>query len=375
MLKIYHPHIIFFMETKLSMTRMEKVRRRCGFFNGIDIPSEGFHGGLSLGWNGGSLVSLQSFSHNHIDVEIQEADNAPWWRFTSFYGAPEVRNKQETWDLLRRLGRNNSLPWLVGGDFNDILFANEKQERLPREEARMEVFRRTLDDCHLENIGFSERSEEILGKITEVKLHLNMEIDKEERYWEQRARANWLKMEDKNTTFFHKYASQRNRVNRIRGLQHSDGPLATNSKEMESIVKKYFSDLFTSNVFGNLDHILSGVQPCISETMNYSLMDTYTEGEIIEALKGIGPTKASGADGFPALFYQQYWHIIGKDTCAFCLEVLNKGSSLEEINVTHLVLIPKTANPTNLKNFYPISFCTVIYMIIAKTVANRLQKF
>lgn len=105
---------------------MDVVRRRCGFFNGIDILSDGSRGGLSLRWNGRNFVTLKSYSRNHIDVEIQDDEDAPRWRFTGYYGALEVRNKQETWNLLRRLGRDNSLPWLVSGDFNDILFAHEK---------------------------------------------------------------------------------------------------------------------------------------------------------------------------------------------------------------------------------------------------------
>lgn len=59
-------------------------------------------------------------------MEILEEKGTPRWRFTGFYEAPDVKDKAVTWDLLRRLGRNNSLQWLVGGDFNDILFANEK---------------------------------------------------------------------------------------------------------------------------------------------------------------------------------------------------------------------------------------------------------
>lgn len=68
MVKFYHPQIVFFMETKLSSTKMEVVRRRCGFFNGIDVPSDGSRGGLSIGWNASNIVVLRSFSRHHIDV-------------------------------------------------------------------------------------------------------------------------------------------------------------------------------------------------------------------------------------------------------------------------------------------------------------------
>ncbi|KAA3471909.1 reverse transcriptase [Gossypium australe] len=85
---------------KRQSNRMEKIMRRCGFFNGVDIPADGTRGGLSIGRNGSHLVSLNSFSKNHIDVKIQEEEDNPRWRFTGFYGAPNVREKVEIWDLL-----------------------------------------------------------------------------------------------------------------------------------------------------------------------------------------------------------------------------------------------------------------------------------
>ncbi|KAH1130750.1 hypothetical protein J1N35_002128 [Gossypium stocksii] len=51
-----------------------------------------------------------------------------------------------------------------------------------------------------------------------------------------------------------------------------------------------------------------------------------------------------------------YWHIIGQDTCNFYLDILNNSKSLEDINGTQLVLIPKIANPLNLKNFRLLTF-------------------
>ncbi|KAK5785641.1 hypothetical protein PVK06_040243 [Gossypium arboreum] len=179
-------------------------------------------------------------------------------------------------------------------------------------------------------------------------------------------------MGDKNTSSFHKFASPRRHMNRIHGLQRYDGSVATNSIEIGNIARDYFVNLFESSGTGNMDHILSGVPCCISESMNQCLLVIYSKEEVIEALNGIGPTKASGPDGFPTIFFQKYWNIIGKDTCNFCLGILNDGKSLEEINKTKLVLILKIVNPSNLKNFLLISL--IIYKIIAKTIAKRLQK-
>ena len=36
------------------------------------------------------------------------------------------------------------------------------------------------------------------------------------------------------------------------------------------------------------------------------------EEEVFEALHGMGPTKVPSEDGMPALFYQQFWHVIGE---------------------------------------------------------------
>lgn len=57
------------------------------------------------------------------------------------------------------------------------------------------------------------------------------------------------------------------------------------------------------------------------------------------------PTKASGLDGFPALFYQRFWEILGPNTVNNCLNILNNNGSIESWNKTNIVLIPKVKNP------------------------------
>ncbi|MBA0811218.1 hypothetical protein Gohar_003142, partial [Gossypium harknessii] len=72
LLKQHNPQMVFFMETKIDEKRMEKVRRRCGFVNGIDLGAKVSRGGLCLAWKGEITIKLRSFSKSHIDVLIKE---------------------------------------------------------------------------------------------------------------------------------------------------------------------------------------------------------------------------------------------------------------------------------------------------------------
>ncbi|KAA3468590.1 reverse transcriptase [Gossypium australe] len=90
-------------------------------------------------------------------------------------------------------------------------------------------------------------------------------------------------------------------------------------------------------------------------------------------MKDIGPAKATGADGLLTLFYQKYWHVVVHDVGQYCLSVLNGCNSLESISSTQIILLPKIAHSNSLLQFHPISLCTVLYKIIAKSVANRFK--
>ncbi|KAH1131802.1 hypothetical protein J1N35_003180 [Gossypium stocksii] len=57
----------------------------------------------------------------------------------------------------------------------------------------------------------AERDDTNLAEMIDTKIQLNFEIKKDEYYWEQRARLNWLKFGDKNTAYFHSQATQRKR--------------------------------------------------------------------------------------------------------------------------------------------------------------------
>jgi hypothetical protein len=63
-----------------------------------------------------------------------------------------------------------------------------------------------------------------------------------------------------------------------------------------------------------------------------------------------------------------------EEVCHVILEILNSGVIPEELNLTHITLIPKNKNPMSVIDFRPISLCNVLYKLISKVLANRLKK-
>lgn len=84
---------------------------------------------------------------------------------------------------------------------------------------------------------------------------------------------------------------------------------------------------------------------CLSHDTINDLSRPYTEEEITAVLHDFHPSKASGPDGLPAMFYQKFWIEIKSEFVEYCFQVLNEGKSVKDINTTNIVLIPKTQLP------------------------------
>lgn len=119
---------------------MEKVRRCCGFLNGIDVSAMGSRGGLCLTWNDEVQVTLEVYSLNSITMVIKGPTNGVDWQLMGFYGSPYASQREDTWEELRRLRDGVSILWCVCGDINEVLYAREKKRGIPRCERRMKSF-------------------------------------------------------------------------------------------------------------------------------------------------------------------------------------------------------------------------------------------
>ncbi|KAL0012531.1 hypothetical protein SO802_007639 [Lithocarpus litseifolius] len=146
--------LVFLAETKAGINRIKGVQRKLEYSQGIIVPSDGRSGGLALLWKEGTMVDFKSSSNSHIDVVVRDSPSSEPWRATGFYGHPETNKRYISWHLLDSLSSQCNMPWVVMGDFNEILFSDEKLGGAEREAKQMVAFRERLNRCRLVDLGF-----------------------------------------------------------------------------------------------------------------------------------------------------------------------------------------------------------------------------
>ncbi|XP_062118997.1 uncharacterized protein LOC133832703 [Humulus lupulus] len=132
-------------------------------------------------------------------------------------------------------------------------------------------------------------------------------LRKEEVFWHQRSRIQWLKAGDQNTKFFHQKARERQKNNSIKGIFNDGNEWCTSDSEISEITMKFYNSLFTSSSPSEekIEELLQGVHISVSDEMNMSLEAPFSLEEIKDAVFSMPADKSPSPDeGFSALLQQ-----------------------------------------------------------------------
>jgi len=72
----------------------------------------------------------------------------------AYMGFFEAQNKLKTCDLIFDLSLQSDLPWLIGGDLNEVLYNFEKNRGSMKPQSVLEAFNETLESYYLHNLGY-----------------------------------------------------------------------------------------------------------------------------------------------------------------------------------------------------------------------------
>lgn len=78
-------------------------------------------------------------------------------------------------------------------------------------------------------------------------------------------------------------------------------------------------------------------------------------------------------DGYNPRFYQHFWQLCSDDIFKECCAWLDNDQFPADLNMTNIALIPKGTAQTTMKDWRPIALYNVLYKLISKVPANRLQ--
>ncbi|XP_026458491.1 uncharacterized protein LOC113359006 [Papaver somniferum] len=167
--------------------------------------------------------------------------------------------------------------------------------------------------------------------------------DIEENFWKIKSRDQYIKLGDKNTSYFHITTKRRLRRNKIDTIQDSSGNWIENYQDIKQCFTNHFSKMATSESPSMSTEILNLISTVITTEHNKNLNRILEDSEVKVILFSMAKDKAPGPDGFPPNFFQANWDIIGEnapsinhllfvdDCMVFCKENTIEAQNLKDI--------------------------------------------
>ncbi|XP_073019426.1 uncharacterized protein [Primulina eburnea] len=131
--------------------KIEDTRVRLGFETCFAVDRLGRSGGIGVLWRKYVDFTIVNYSRNHVDLIASDEEHGEW-RCTGYYAFPERHRRRESWNFIRSLAAQSSLPWLCIGDYNDMLSTEDKRGRVTHPQWLIFGFREAIDDCNLTDI-------------------------------------------------------------------------------------------------------------------------------------------------------------------------------------------------------------------------------
>ena len=155
LIHIHNPAILVLMETKVGGEWAKEIIDRLPFDGVIHTDTIGYAGGLWMLWNSDKVeVKLLSSTKQEIHAMVKVMNSNFSWLFTAIYASPRSAERHILWNNLNKVAELHDMPWVIVGDFNETLTAEDKfGGRVVGVNSSL-CFKECLDNCNMIDIGF-----------------------------------------------------------------------------------------------------------------------------------------------------------------------------------------------------------------------------
>ncbi|XP_073363088.1 uncharacterized protein [Aegilops tauschii subsp. strangulata] len=377
-----NPCIMCLQETKISALSSPLVRETLGaqFADYFFLPATDTRGGILLAWKN-DIVSLShpTIADHFINALVSPRDGSPHWWVTGVYGPQQDQDKTIFLSDLHDMRSCCADQWLIGGDFNMIATAEDKNNgNLHR--ASMHRFRHITADEELRDLYLHGR-----------------------RYtWSNEREAPTLERIDRmlcTAGWASDHPSYM--LRRLSSTASDHAPLfidalPRSSKHMRFHFERFWPSLpgyhdTVAQAWSSVPHepdpfrcIFAKLRATASEratSIDFDALDPrsfelhdlelpFSEGEIWDAIRQLLKGRAPGPDKFTSEFLCASWPIIKEDFVAAFekLSALN-GRGFQRLNEALLLLLPKRQDACTLSDYRPISLIHLFAKLFAKVLS------
>ncbi|XP_075658633.1 uncharacterized protein LOC142628410 [Castanea sativa] len=261
--------ILIVTETRIRGDCAKEITDRLPFDGAIRTDTIGYTGGLWVLWNSAAVeVSHIASTEQEIHDTVKVSSSNLSWLLTTIYASPRFQERSILWNNLMEVAANHNLPWIMMGDFNEVLMGSEKFEGRPSlnnaitsftTSAKVwnkEVFgniiaRKRNIEARLRGIQVANGTNpsQVLIDLEKLLLRDYAELQRiEEEYWVMKSRIEWMVQGDRNNTFYHTSIISRRKRNQINALIDSNGVWLKDPGDLATHVREGFMSLFTSNM-------------------------------------------------------------------------------------------------------------------------------
>lgn len=265
----YFPDLFFLMETKQKFKFMDDLRLELGYDKMVTVEPIGRSGGLALLWKQSYDVEVLSSSNRIIDIRVRLGSLV--FYISCVYGDPIKENRRFVWDDLVSIGVTRNEPWLLLGDFNELMSNAEKEGGAIRHESTFWDFRNLAISCKIKETRSSGNSlswagwrEMVNGAGRKDKVWVQCRLDR------SFGNDSWFQLFSRSKTeYMRMYASDHRPIKLSFALEPDDRSYGRFYFDQRMIRKEGFEDAVirgwnVSNLSGE-NHIMNRIANCRKE--------------------------------------------------------------------------------------------------------------
>ncbi|KAK7836759.1 putative ribonuclease h protein [Quercus suber] len=152
----HFPVMLIITETRVGGVRAAKIIEELPFDGFFATDTIGYAGGLWLLWKKEEVeVFVLSATEQEIHATVKVCHLNLTWLISPIYASPRVNERRILWANLMQVAKLHNLPWLLLGDFNEVLCGEDKFGGRGVNLKRALDFKECLDSCNLIDLRFS----------------------------------------------------------------------------------------------------------------------------------------------------------------------------------------------------------------------------